>query len=278
MGAGIRGDGARGAFLFCAAPICLSLALFCVSLASCGLEEMTILEPPVETLHEPQYNSEYDTRYFEFRTASNSSSGAFQYLGTSVYYKIYNSTSTMNSAINAIESRNDSTTGSTAAELLMNTYGYVPLFLDGNETDPLIGSGDDGKRIYIRLSNYQFGNPKLTSTDTRNAAKIIVGFSGDTSAAGSGTPVRHVLGPKSRRKNFDFGRSSAVSYPAVYEHSVKPEDGDDDTQYSSSFTKDSTWYVDLFVFAQGRDASYSKSYSKVLHLGCVPIDDSAEDN
>ncbi|MBQ2481529.1 MAG: hypothetical protein II516_09795, partial [Treponema sp.] len=53
-----------------------------------------------------------------------------------------------------------------------------------------------------------------------------------------------------------------------------PKNGDADVNYSSSSSDSGTWYVDMYAVSVGRDTSYSTSYSKVLFLGSVKIQES----
>lgn len=248
-----------------------SLAVCCLLLLSgCGLDEYYVVEGPVTANHTPSVTDlnfiDYSEKYFSFLTRDSANSGlsgsGFKYLGTAVYYKIYNNYSTMNTASSAITSLNSSTTYSAAADKMIDTYGYRELSTTSGTPSPLIPAASNDRSIYIRLMNYQ---------DGVYTAKIIIGYTGDISVAGNYVPLRNISGTHS----FDFGRTTKDP-----DLNKIPVSGDSDVNYSSSFsdTDKKFWYVDLFAVAVGRDTTYTKYYSKVLHLGSVPISTASEDN
>jgi hypothetical protein len=248
-----------------------SLAVCCLlTFSGCGLDEYYVVEAPFTIYNIPSVTSststDYSVKYFDFQTNDSGnadlSSSGFDYLGTAVYYKIYNNYSTMNTAVSAITSLNSSTTYSAAADKMIDTYGYWELSTTNGTPSPLIPA-DTNKRIYIRLANYQDGD---------YMAKIIIGYDGsDFTGSGNYVPLRNISGTHS----FDFGRTSDDS-----DLNKVPESVDRDVNYSSSFSDDdkTVWYVDMFAVAVGRDTTYTKYYSKVLHLGSISIDSSEEDN
>jgi hypothetical protein len=253
------------------AAIFFSFAVCCLLLFSgCGLDEYYVVEAPITSNHTPSVSNTmslgYDMRYFEFVTRDSDNAGlsgsGFNYLGTAVYYKIYNNYSTMNTASSAITSLNSSTSYSAAADKMIDTYGYRELSTTSGTPSPLIPAASNDRIVYIRLSNYQTGD---------YTAKIIIGYNRDISVAGTYIPLRNISGTHS----FDFGRAAAN--PDLNKVPVK---GDIDVNYSSSFsdTDKKFWYVDLFAVAVGRDTTYTKYYSKVLHLGSVYINSADEDN
>ena len=65
-------------------------------LSSCGLDEYYEINAPYIRNNDPDYETEYDNRYFSFVTNDSDSgveAGAgFSFLGTAIYYKIYNNT------------------------------------------------------------------------------------------------------------------------------------------------------------------------------------------
>jgi hypothetical protein len=97
-------------------------------------------------------------KYFDFWTndaANYAADSSFDYLGTAVYYKIYNNYSTMTSAASAITALNSSTTYSAAADKMIETYGYRELITTTTSQSPLIPASASNQRVYIRLSDYQ---------------------------------------------------------------------------------------------------------------------------
>ena len=245
------------------------LAVCCLfTFSGCGLDEYYVVAPPITVYHTPAVTSSTDIdrteKYFDFETndSANSSLSGFDYLGTAVYYKIYNNYSTMNTAASAITSLNSSTTYSAAADKMVDSYGYRELSTTNGTPSPLIPAGSS-HRIYIRLTNYQDGD---------YTAKIIIGYNGsDFTGSGNYVPLRNISGTHS----FDFGRTSKD-----FNLNKVPVSGDLDVNYSSSFSDDNKriWYVDVFAVAVGRDTTYTKYFSKVLHLGSILIDASEYDN
>lgn len=246
----------------------LFLSVCCLLFFSgCGLDEYYVVAAPYLIYNQPTYStSDYAEKYFDFYTydTGQTTSSDFDYLGTAVYYKIYNNYSTMTTAISAITSLNSSTTYSAAADAMIDTYGYKELSTSSGTPSPLLPNINEDTRVYIRLMNYQDGD---------YTAKIIIGYDGsDFSGDGDYVPRRN----QTKKYTFDFGRVDSDTTNL----SVVPESGDTDVNYSSSFSDDddSVWYVDVFAVAEGRDTTYTMYYSKVLHLGSVSIDASSEDN
>lgn len=235
--------------------------LFC----TCGLEEYYVLEAPFRTYHEPNAETEFAGRYFDFETneAANAVHTSFDFLGTAVYYKIYNDLALLTSRASTLNADNNSTTYGTAATRLINTYGYQQLGTDSGSRSPLIeaASPPTDRRIYIRLSNYQ--------TDSSYQSKVIVGYNGtDPSVPGTYMPRRSIL-KGGGHCTFDFGRTE------IYDD--VPSSGNEDYNHTESGSP-TTFYVDLYAVSVGRDTTYTMYYSKVLHLGVVKIDAAEADN
>ncbi|MBM7022133.1 hypothetical protein [Treponema sp. Marseille-Q4523] len=239
------------------------LAACCLCFFGCGLEEYYVLEAPFRIYNTPNADTTYDNKYFDFvtnETGNSSMSTSFDFLGTAVYYKIYNRYESIGSVTSALSSANNSTEYSAAATLLINTYKYRELGTASGTTTPLIASTGADRRIYIRLTNYQ--------NDARYKAKIIIGYAGDSSIVATMVPKR-----EGNRNSFDFGRTGAKD--------PEPASGDDDYNYSSSGFSSSypnTYFVDMYALSVGRDTTYTTYYSKVLHLGTVAVNAVSEDN
>lgn len=264
------------------ANYCFFLFSVCLFLfSSCGLDVVYYLYAPFVTHNTPEYTTAYDNRYFEFTTNDRDNiRDDFDYLGTAVYYKIYNNTSTMNSNIAAVSSLNSSTNESAAASRLIDSYKYQPLGLNTETKNPLIPVSADGtnQRVYIRLSNYL----ETVSADYKATVRIRPDGGDDSSWSEQGIPLR-----TGNRYTFDFGRdyddvSSELAADRV-ENAVPASDDSStigDVSYSSSFTDSDKkiWYVDLYAIAVGQDSSFTQYYSGVLHLGSVAIDPNEDDN
>lgn len=250
--------------------------------SSCGLDVVYYLDTPSSTHNTPEYTTAFDNRYFEFTTNDRGNSGleGFDYLGTAVYYKIYNNVSTMNSNIAALSSLNSSTNESAAAARLIDSYKYQPLGLSSGTKNPLVPASSDGnnQRVYIRLSNYQ----ETVSDEFKAVVRIRKDSPPDSAWTEQGVPLR-----TGNRYTFDFGRdyddvSSELAADRVENAVPSSEDSNTtgDVSYSSSFTDSDKkiWYVDLYAVAVGQDSSFTQYYSGVLHLGTVAIDPNEDDN
>ena len=243
-----------------------SLAACCLCFFGCGLQEYYVVEAPFIIQQEPKYDSEFTLRYFDFKTneTKNPNRGSFVFLGTAVYYKIYNRHESVNSVTSALSSANYSTDASSAARLLKDTYTYKQLGTQTGTVTPLIASNGTDRRIYIRLTNYQ--------TDQRYQAKIIVDYDGlDSSVAPTNVPKR-----EGNRYSFDFGRDGDNDSASKTLSSTDPDYNYSSSGFSSGY--DNTYFVDMYAVSVGRDENYTEQYSKVLHLGTVAINASSKDN
>ncbi len=251
----------------------ISIFFVCLFLfSSCGIEKSYYLDAPVQRQTNPTVSdsgdaASYTEAYFDFMTndSGNASEGEFRYLGTAVYYKIYNSYSTMNSHISSVSSISSSTNSSSAFPRLQS-YGYQELGtkdMNGDERNisPLIPAESSNQRVVIRLTNYQ--EPDQSSAEWNDyayRAKIVIN-----------NVEKYVPMRNDSTKSFDFGRkNSSGDYD-------KPKSGEDDVNYGTA-SKDDVYYVTLYAVAVGRDNSFTNYYSNVLYLGSVAIDASSEDN
>ena len=238
---------------------------------SCGLEEFYELDPPNRANHTPDKDTEYAQRYFDFDTNEEgennkgyiSGSSSFEFLGTAVYYKIYNNYSTMSSDISSISTASSSSNYSNAVTLVRETYKYQELGTveaDNKESDstPLIKSTGSNQNVQIRITSY---------LDAEYAAYLKI--NGTKSVK---IPSRLEI-VNNKHKSFDFGRTSKDK--DVY---VEPAEGDSDYKKSSTASEENMYYVNMYAISVGRDTSYTNHYSNVLHLGSVSIDASKEDN
>lgn len=254
------------------------VALFAL-FAGCGTQSSYYLDPPPTVFHEPKYNTGYDERYFEFKAASegdqNEINEGFKYQGTCVYYKIWSNVSSMLSANSSIDSLNESDNEQSAAASVINSYGYKQLGFNHGEREPLID--ENGGRVKIHLTNYQenlLSGQEYLDYEFRSYIKI--------NGNDIGIPLR-----KENKLTFDFGRKeddinlvpSAIQTVDKNTKNAKPKSDDSigDVR-QDSFTEEGIWYVDMYAISTGRDNNFTKYYSKVLHLGCVPIDINSEHN
>ncbi|MDE5897739.1 MAG: hypothetical protein K2H09_00505 [Treponemataceae bacterium] len=235
---------------------------------TCGLDNYYYMYAPVRTYNDPTYISEYDKSYFEFSTNETgmreyvNSDAEFAFLGTAVYYKIYNNYSTMNSHVASVSSLSTSTNESAAATRVIETYKYQQLGTSNGTITPLVPATGSDQRVYIRLSNYQ------ETISPNFAARITI----------DGVPADGSLRPRragnQNKLTFDFGRTDDDEDNAV------PEEGDEDVEYGTfSDSEDKAkWYINMYAVAVGRDTTYTTYYSNVLWLGNVTISSKLDDN
>ncbi len=240
------------------------LFLFIFSFISCGLDVYEVIPSPTSLIHQPDYNTEDSfEKYFNFQTNENFTLANYVFLGTEIYYKIYNNVSTMSSERSTLESLASSTTSANSADRMISSYGYQPLLFSRKSSVSIPSSSDNKNRqVYIRLSNYQ--------DDSSFSARIAIG--GKEIVAGKdgylGVPLRTTESGSIR--TFDFGRDGDTN--------SEPLETDIDVKYSSTATETGKWYVQLFAVGVARDNSFSLNYSNVLYLGAVTIDATSVDN
>lgn len=229
--------------------LCVCLFLFNTS---CGLDTFYIIDAPDTTKHIPSNgDTDYSSRYFQFYTKANNDIEGFVFLGTEVYYKIYDSSSRLlNERETLIAISQDLEKNAGAAEKLINDYKYVPLKVTGHNESPLIPASDSDQIVYIRLSDYQNIDSFASKIKIDNVE--------------IGKPIRNI---ENKPYTFNFGRKG--------EYDVKPVSGDVDCSISTSSKK---YYVCLFAVGVGRDATFANYYSNILYLGDVTIDSESFDN
>lgn len=242
------------------------LYAFFLCINSCGLDVFYYIDSPHSPSHEPLFTTSSSTndfaeKYFEFTTNEPANDELNIMKGTNVYYKIYESYSTMSSQVAAIETLlSSSSTSGTASEKLIesSTYNYQPLVYEGQTQNYLIPFTGEDKKIYIRLSDYQ---------DTEDFHSRIV-INGDESGL-NGTELGQPIRSRTTKYTFNFGRDG--DYDKI------PTSEDDDTVCSSS-TSANLWYVAMFAVSVGQDEYFSKVYSTPVYLGNIVLDSSTEDN
>lgn len=257
-----------GVYLIRVLLVLFGMGLFFFS--SCGLETYYYLDPP-NVEHEPIYSSSDQLQfYFSFRTKedgdNNTDQGTFKFLGTYVYYKIYNSYSEMKTREDAVSTLNSSTNYTAAADRIISTYKYQVLGFSAGSYDPTIESSGSSRYVYIRLNDYGdeeaykasicVGSELLSSYDSNYAVKLADGTVVVPKRT-DGANVKHGF-------NFNSEDSSSDENPV-------PVSDDPDVYLSTSASSEGTWYVDMYAISVGQDESLSKSYSQVAFLGSVAI-------
>ena len=244
------------------------IVFFCIIagiiFSSCGLEEVLTVEEPALTYNNPRYDShEWANWYFNFKTSSDSGSN---FIGTDVYYKIYNSISTLDSEHSSILSVNTSTNGTAAATRMIETYSYQPLG-SSIPTDEAVYFPERGSTVVLRLKSYVYASD-ASNNDTYFSFHACVGRRDGTEYKyASYIPFRN-----GNKKSFDFFDEDDDDSSDMRD--VLPEYGDSDYKCSDS-DKDKSfdeYYVQLFAVGVALNpATVTASYSLVLDLGSVPI-------
>lgn len=256
--------------------ILLSCMIAGVFVSSCGLEEVITVEEPLVTYNNPLFSSsDPESWYFNFKTSSE---GGENFVGTDVYYKIYNNSSTLTSEKSSILSVNTSTNSSAAATRMIETYKYQQLV--GDAGDAVMFPKDVGSvTVIMRLKNYQNGlGPEPSQSDTAKYNNYIeskksrykweacIGIlSGAEYLYNTYIPYRY-----DRTRSFDFFDYDQDNKGGTRD--VIPVDGDSDYKYSSTASIEDTYYIQMFAVGVALDPyTVSASYSLVLDLGSVPI-------
>lgn len=234
-------------FLYNIFAVCL--ILFNIS---CGLDTFYVIEEPRNTSQIPQYNSiEPESRYFELYTNETSDISGLNFLGTDVYYKIYDNYSKLSSEVSSINAIvNDTEKNSNSASTLIDNYKYQKLTYPNNTSLVLIPSNNENRKVKIRLTDY----------GTSYASEIT--FSGNTYK-----PIRYVKSDNNYL-TFNFGRNGV--------NDKRPLKGDAD--FLASDSSDGKYYVAMFAVGVGEDAAYTQYYSNLLFMGEVTIDANSVDN
>ena len=219
---------------------------------SCGLDTFYVIDGPTNVIHKPDCSSiDYSESYFDFYTADKDYD-TIKFLGTEVYYKIYKSSTRLNTeADDLISIANKSDNTSAAAERMIQSYKFQALRGAGHKGENiLIPANGSNERINIRLSDYTIYPAQIT-VDGKN-------IYGDSSAV---KPVRNLSDDKYFNFKAAAAASSVNSVPVAEEVDVN----------TSGTSSDSDWYVSMFAVAIGQDSSYVPVYSNVLYLGSVRI-------
>lgn len=224
---------------------------------SCGLDEVFYIEAPSSInvpYSSPTSKVSYDRAYFEFSPSPVPENLDFD--GTYVYYKIYSNYTTCSnefSALNTLANSNSSKYSS--ATSLMNTYKFQKLRILNSTADPIIPPGSSNVRI--RLTTY--------NEETGDYLRRMVFFNN----ADRGAPARYY-----DNRYFDFNRNSQ-NFNAPLPRTTSFED---DVSTNETVSESNVWYVTLYAFGAGHDASFSTYYSPICYLGTIAINATSNDN
>lgn len=242
--------------------VCSSLLLaagFLFLNTGCGLDNVVVLDPPEICYNSPTYESNFDLRFFEFETkeAGYNTDYDIGFKGTDIYYKIYNNYNTAESeAASLVNLSNDTENKANAPSRLIDYYKFKSLKASNSvkNSPVLIPANGENRRVRIRLTNYN------DSEDYRAQITVDDKFLNGKDIS---VPYRH-----EDSLTFDFGRSE---YDMTQKSKI-PVSTDDDVSISSTASKEGMWYVSLFAIGVGMDTTFTPTYSNILYLGTVSID------
>lgn len=240
----------------------LVIMLTCIFFMSCGLETVSYITAP-ELNYLPE-NTDSLQRIYQFTTSDSLNSSESTFEGTSIYYRIYNNKTKMNSDINSIQNANDDVVD--VGFNRMQNLGYVELTSSSTNPDilgtPLFLKQGRDEEILVRL--YREGDSELFypyfsvggSYIQNNGVNII--------------PLR-----AEASKTFQF-----YDYITDEKTDDFPQPDDIDVQFDSS-AQDTKWYVCAYGVSVGFvPETYSNYYSQLVYLGYIvikPSYDTSED-
>ena len=223
------------------------LILFNIVFAGCGLDTFYEIKEPKTPYSQPSYDTRtQDQQYFQLVTVEEGQPDTITFLGTEVYYKIYNKPSTEYSSIMSAAS-SDSTSNQSASRLI-ETYKFQPLRSSNDKgANILIPDTGTNRTIKIKLSDY----PEYPAEYTVDKTTL-------------GVPVRSI--PNNPTFNFKelIGTSDLPKY-------TSETDKDEDYGYTSTTEEIKEYYVYMFAVSVGRDITYTQVYSPAVYLGSVTI-------
>lgn len=207
--------------------------------SACGLDVFYILEPPV--FIRTSVGDDAINRYYIFRTQEVANMVAeYQdiFLGTEIYYKLYNSRSRMQSDTSQISAANTANSQN-GADRMISSLNYQKMMLKDTPQEILIERTGTNRDIELRL--YREGDKTEKPGDTQPYFKI--------DGVDQGIPMRY------NNKAFD---------------DVDEFTGSD----VDSTTGDSPdkWYITAYAVSTGMNTELQTFYSQVVHLGEIEVD------
>ena len=232
--------------------------------SGCGLDVFYVIEAPNRVISEPIYtNQSQDQQYFEFETKEISYEG-IKFLGTEVYYKIYDNSSRLVSEYGNINSiATSENTANQSADRMIDNYKFQPL-RSSNNTGANILIPDEGinRKVRIRLSNYNVYEAEYSISEIEYDDKGNKRLKNNGAPVKQGIPVRYI----SKNPTFSFKELIGTDFLPK-----GGDNGDDDYSYTNTNSDIKEYYVSMFAVAIAQDTSYSRQYSNVVYLGSVTI-------
>lgn len=220
--------------------IVIFLVIFLQSFFSCGLPVFYVIYTPVNAVI-PTISSQ--GRVFTFQTSDNQNKSNDIYLGTDVYYKIYNNKVVCDADIDAINKVNTefSRSGFTKLEGL----GYAKL-----KASPPLHSNSD--ILFDKNANSYTVTIRLFTEGVDESYKA--GFISQPNVFSN---MNSIPFRETTNSTFDFENSP-------------PGRNDLDYTYTEN-SEDENYFVAAYAVAVGRDGSFQSHYSSLLFLGVINI-------
>ncbi|GMO16829.1 MAG: hypothetical protein Ta2A_26140 [Treponemataceae bacterium] len=233
----------------------VTLASLFLLFSSCGLQDITAV---FEDTQHPSYNTliqdtgfDPSLRYFDFNTGSqptdlNNTAG---FLGTAVYYKIYNSLATLQTESNSVTGSQTSTSLNGTGFNRLISFGYQPLNLDANKN---FYFSTTPARVRLRLYDESY-------FPATNSYILPAGIDDVAS------PVFRSV----NTKGFNFYRDPTDTSRT---RDPTPLESDADVRFTSPPPEPDTWYVNAFAVAVAQDYNtFMSIYSRAAYLGYIQI-------
>lgn len=216
----------------------LSLIFFLALLFSCGLDVYYFIEPPINS-SAIQNPTDPAQQFFTFTTQDSINTdtgvvGNVKFLGTQVYYKIYDDLDILLKQKNQIDSVNSEYSENGYNKLLSLNFQK----LNSNPySDPLIkkSSTNSNQKITIVLQENSYNQPTIEVDDTK-----------------IGIPLRYDL------STFDTTSGNGFS-------------GEDTEEKTDSSENSENYYVLLYAVSVGSVNLSQRVYSSILSLGYLEI-------
>lgn len=244
---------------------CLSFSIF---LCSCGLEEILVFDEPKITYNNPLHSSnEYLRWYFSFETAELNQPDGF--IGTEVYYKIYNNSSTLTSQVSSITAVNNSSNGSAAATRMIETYGYQTLGTNPPLKSSLfLPAAGYNRKVIMRLKDYTGASTETTGDAYQFSACISIG---DVYQFSSGSYGYYVAGKKWYNANrYYYSKPTGLFYYLFNDYDgISSPDNNPTENFSywlNYYTSDAHYGEVTAVYDPATEAYKNKTRSELATL------------
>ncbi len=253
--------------LFNIVVICLLSGAF---FHSCGLEEVYYLEKPLEKDTAITLENTDDIKWFcSFRTNNAGNSGVGSFLGTDVYYRIYNSPSKLESDKNSIINYSESTTNPVySASYMIDSLKYKKLQKNTADSGKFISKTGSNQDVYFRIKTTKGMENQAGDNLWQFRACISVQdvYLTDSSSGDYVYPMR--IGGK---KSFDFFDENEDDDDNVRD--VEPEIDDEDytNTDSASDVKSDVYYVQFFSVSVGMNDELAEFFSPAVNIGSIAV-------